>query len=61
MKNEKKHHEGTTFLVEILSCENHSWQGRLTWVEKQKIENFRSALELIKLMDSAVPSKDEKD
>lgn len=49
-----------TFLVEIKSCKNQSWQGRLTWIEKNQSANFRSALELMKIMDSAV-SNDEED
>lgn len=62
MKNtEKEKMESTpTFLVEIKSCKNQSWQGRLTWIEKNQSTNFRSALELMKIMDSAV-SNDEED
>jgi len=43
-----------SFVVEIKSRENQTWQGTITWVEAQKKENFRSALEMIKLMDSAL-------
>ena len=43
-----------SFVVEIKSRENHTWQGSITWVEAQQKENFRSALELIRLMDSAL-------
>ena len=62
MKNlEKENLTNTpTFLVEIKSCKNQSWQGRLTWVEKNQTTSFRSALELMKIMDSAV-SNDEED
>lgn len=42
----------TSFVVKILGTENASWQGTVTWVEQNKIMPFRSALELIKLMDS---------
>jgi len=45
-----------SFVVSIRSQENHSWQGTLTWVEEQKQENFRSVLELLRLMDSALSS-----
>lgn len=48
-----------SFVVEVKSCENHTWQGTITWVEGQKKENFRSALELIRLMDSALVEKNE--
>lgn len=52
---------GATFIVEIKSKENHSWQGKLTWVDQKESKNFRSALELIKIIDSAIPNNDEKD
>lgn len=43
-----------TFIVKIMNQQNSTWQGSLTWVEEQKTEYFRSALELIKMMDEAV-------
>jgi len=42
-----------TFIVKILNQRNSTWQGSITWVEEQQTQNFRSALELIKLIDSA--------
>lgn len=50
---------GATFLIEIKNNENQSWQGKLTWVEEKKECCFRSALELIKIMDSAVCDHEE--
>ena len=49
-----------SFVVEVKSQENHTWQGTITWVEGKKKENFRSALELIRLMDSALASEDDE-
>ena len=49
-----------SFVVSIKSRENHTWQGSVTWVEEQKQENFRSVLELLKLMDSAISSTDQE-
>lgn len=46
--------ENQSFVVTIRSKENHTWQGTVSWVEGKKQENFRSVLELLKLMDSAV-------
>lgn len=46
-----------SFVVSIKGTENHSWQGTITWVNGKKSENFRSALELIKLIDSALPQE----
>ncbi len=43
-----------TFVVSIKKCDHGSWQGSLEWIEGSKKISFRSALELIKLMDSAV-------
>ena len=42
------------FLVQILGRQNATWQGTVVWAEKNQKASFRSALELIKLMDSAV-------
>lgn len=45
---------GQSFIVNIKCTQNHTWQGNLTWVEQKKTLSFRSALELIKLIDSAM-------
>lgn len=42
-----------TFILQIRFRQNASWQGTVKWVEKKKTLNFRSALELIKIIDSA--------
>ncbi|MBP5159939.1 MAG: hypothetical protein ILP10_06525 [Lachnospiraceae bacterium] len=42
-----------TFRVKVMFRQNASWQGNVTWVEKGIEESFRSALELIMLMDSS--------
>ncbi len=44
--------EKSTFIVEIKYRENATWQGTLNWVEGNQTLNFRSALELLRLMDS---------
>ncbi len=43
-----------TFVVQIQYRQNATWQGKVKWVEKNEEKPFRSALELIKLLDSAV-------
>lgn len=43
-----------SFVIEVKSQENHSWQGTITWVEGKRKEYFRSALEMIRLMDSTL-------
>ena len=43
-----------TFVVEVVGQQNASWQGSVNWVNTGKKEHFRSALELIRLIDSAL-------
>lgn len=43
-----------TFVIHVKYRQNASWQGEVTWVDKQKKEYFRSALELVRLLDSAM-------
>lgn len=45
--------KAATFRVKVMFRQNASWQGNVTWVEKGKEESFRSALELIMLIDSS--------
>lgn len=49
-------HEGKlgTFAVRVLFRQNASWQGSITWLEGKREERFRSVLELVLLMDSAL-------
>lgn len=44
--------EAATFILQIKFRQNNTWQGSLEWVEKKKTLMFRSALELIKIIDS---------
>jgi len=43
-----------TFTLRILFRQNASWQGSVIWHEGQREQSFRSVLELIFLMDSAM-------
>lgn len=54
----KENQEGklATFSVRILFRQNASWQGSVAWLEGKREESFRSVLELILLMDSALQS-----
>ena len=49
--------ECETFLLRVLFRQNASWQGRITWLEGNEEKNFRSALELLKMMDNALVEK----
>lgn len=53
--------KGTTFVIKIRDEQHETWQGSILWVEKNKKCNFRSALELIKLMDEALGRQSEKE
>ena len=48
------------FVIQIARCENATWQGSILWTEKNITQQFRSALELIRLMDSAIAMEDKK-
>lgn len=43
-----------TFSVRVLFRQNASWQGSVTWLDGGRSQSFRSVLELILLMDSAM-------
>ena len=48
--------EKATFVVRILFRQNASWQGSITWLEGKQEQSFRSVLELILLMSTALES-----
>ena len=50
-----------TFTVQIQYQENATWQGTILWVEEKQAMHFRSALELLKLMDSALDQAGKKE
>lgn len=50
----RRHGELGTFVVKVQHKQNSSWQGRITWMEKNRTLCFRSAWELLKLIVSAV-------
>ena len=43
-----------TLIVQIVDTQNATWQGTVTWAEGGKQAPFRSALELMKLIDSSL-------
>lgn len=50
-----------TFIVKVMGTENATWQGNVTWAEKNKVQNFRSALELMKMLDAAISDNNGED
>lgn len=43
-----------TFIVQVQYRQNATWQGHVTWAERDRTQAFRSALELLKLLDGAL-------
>lgn len=52
---------GATFEVQVLFRQHTSWQGVVFWQEAKQEQSFRSVLELILLMDSALRSTEGAD
>lgn len=46
-----------TFALQVLFRRNASWQGSISWLEGKQRQSFRSVLELIHLMNSAMEAK----
>ena len=53
VKNGSEKPQGT-FIVKILNNQHSTWQGSVHWVEENVTQKFRSALELLKLIDGAL-------
>lgn len=51
--------ELATFALKVLFRQNTSWQGSVSWLEGGREETFRSVLELLFLLDSAVTERKE--
>ena len=49
-----------TFELQVLFRQHTSWQGVLRWIEQQQAQSFRSVLEMILLMDSALRGLDRR-
>ena len=50
----EKHGNMGTFVIRVQHRQHSSWQGRVTYLEENKSVYFRSALELIKIIDGAL-------
>jgi len=49
-----------TFEISVKFKQNATWQGQILWAEKNLKQNFRSVLEMLKLMDEALTEGEEK-
>lgn len=50
----RQHGDLGTFIVRVQHRQNSSWQGRVTWSDKNVTVNFRSVWELVRLMEDAM-------
>ena len=57
--SESRTGERGTFIIRLLFRQHTSWQGTVTWLEGGREQGFRSVLELIFLMDSALGGCEE--
>lgn len=55
----EKHGDMGTFVIRVQHRQHSSWQGRVTYLEKEKSVYFRSALELIKIIDGALDEAEQ--
>ncbi len=49
-----KHGDLGTFIIRVQHRQNSSWQGRITWSDKNKTVNFRSIWEMVRLIGDAL-------
>ena len=49
-----------TFEITVRFRQNATWQGQILWAEKNLKQNFRSVLEMLKLMDEALTDVEDK-
>ena len=49
-----------TFFIQILDQQHSSWQGSVTWLATKEKVHFRSAFELLKLIDSALSDDEDQ-
>ena len=48
-----------TFVVHVNKAENDTWQGQITWADRDEKINFRSAMELMTIIDAALNAEEE--
>ena len=57
----RKHGDLGTFIIRVQHRQNSSWQGRITWMDKDKTIYFRSVWEMIKLIAGALDAVSDED
>lgn len=49
--------KANTFIVKVIQTQNKTWQGTVTWADKNETKCFRSALELMHMIQDVVESE----
>lgn len=49
-----------TFVVHVKYRQSATWQGTITWTEKNISKNFRSTFEMLKLMDNVIETENSQ-
>ena len=57
----RKHGDIGTFIIRVQHRQHSSWQGLVTWEEGNETIPFRSALELIKMIDGVIGKSQEEE
>ena len=60
MAKSMQNNKTNSFVIMIKETRNDTWQGSIDWIEGKKKQYFRSALEMIKLIDSAVEKEETR-
>lgn len=58
-KLSKEHGELGRFVIRVQCRQHNSWQGSVTHLDKNKTLNFRSMLELIKIIDGILDKEEQ--
>lgn len=48
------------FIVHVQFRQNATWQGTIQWVDEDRVQHFRSTLEMLKLIDEALDASEAK-
>lgn len=56
----EQHGDMGTFVIRVQHRQHSSWQGMVTYLDKDKTVYFRSALELMKIIDSTLDEAEQK-
>ena len=59
-KKSMEKRERQTFVVDVIAHQKCTWQGQIHWIQGDKKISFRSVMEMLHLMDSAITAGDEQ-